>query len=150
MAPRQAIEDHLRSGEPLDRQASMVIRGAPLDAEGLLRNADATSRRYTRAGKPFVAISAEITIAGWSLASILAGPRLRTRRTYAAVRAGVVLDAGFELLATFSGRTTASCSPRTMWRPRSCSPRCSGRRRETSTSGGVIQHERVRRRDAPG
>ncbi|CAA9226916.1 MAG: hypothetical protein AVDCRST_MAG76-1012, partial [uncultured Acidimicrobiales bacterium] len=37
-------------------------------------------------------------------------------------------------------RTTASCSPRTMWRPRSCSPRCSGRRRETSTSGGVIQH----------
>ncbi len=102
MAPRQAIEDHFRAGERLDRQAFMVIRGAPLDAEGLLRNADATSRRYTRAGKPFVAISAEITGAGWSLASILAGPRLRTRRTYAAVRAGVVLDAGFELLATFS------------------------------------------------
>lgn len=102
MAPRQAIEDHLRTGERLDRQASMVIRGAPLDSDGLLRNADATSRRYTRAGEPLVAISAEITIAGWSLASILAGPRLRTRRSYASVRAGVVLDAGFELLATFS------------------------------------------------
>ena len=102
MAPRQAIEDHLRSGEPLDRQASMVIRGAPIDSEGLLRNAHATSRRYTRAGEPFVAISAEMTIAGWTLELILAGPRLRTRRTYASVRAGVVLDAGFELLATFS------------------------------------------------
>lgn len=43
-----------------------------------------------------------VTIDGWTLASILAGSRLRTRRTYASVRAGVVLDAGFELLATFA------------------------------------------------
>ena len=43
-----------------------------------------------------------MTIDGWSLESILAGPRLRTRRTYASVHAAVVLDAGFELLATFS------------------------------------------------
>jgi len=102
MAPRQAIEDHFRSGERLDRQAAMVIRGAPIDSDGLLRNAHATSRRYTRAGQPFVAISAEITLADWSLEAILVGPRLRTRRTYASVRAGVALDAGFELLATFA------------------------------------------------
>lgn len=47
-------------------------------------------------------MSVEVTIDGWSVASILAGPRLRMRRTYASVRAGVVLDAGFEMLATFA------------------------------------------------
>jgi len=90
-------------GSLSDRRAPRPagVHGAPIDSDGLLRNAHSTSRRYKRAGKPFVAISAEITLAGWSLESILAGPRVRTRRTYALVRAGLALDAGFELLATF-------------------------------------------------
>ncbi len=53
-------------------------------------------------GRPFVAVPVEVTSEGWTLASILGGPRLRNRRTYASVGAGVMLDAGFELLATFA------------------------------------------------
>ena len=96
------IEAHLRTGELLDADAQLVIRGWPLTVDGLLRNADATRHRYSFAGEPFVAISAEVTIAGWDVDSILAGPRLRTRRSYAVVVVGRVLDAGFDLLPTFS------------------------------------------------
>jgi len=115
MARRQRIEEFLRTGERLDRRADLVIRGAPLDPEGLLRNAEATGRRYTRAGESFLAISAEVTIDGWSLSSILAGPRLRTRRTFASVGAGIVLDAGFELLATFSAPHYSVVLPSCTW-----------------------------------
>lgn len=38
---------------------------------------------------------------GWDLDEILAGPRLRTRRRYAAALVGVLVEAGFELIATF-------------------------------------------------
>jgi hypothetical protein len=97
----EPIEAHLRSADELDRSAQLVIRGWPLTIEGLLPNADATRRRYTRSGVPFVAISAEVTVAGWTVDAILAGPRLRTRRSYAAARVDRILDAGFELLPTF-------------------------------------------------
>jgi hypothetical protein len=57
--------------------------------------------RYSRAGRPFVAVSAEVTVAGWDLDAILSGPRLRTRRSYAAVSVGRIVETGFGLLATF-------------------------------------------------
>jgi hypothetical protein len=98
----EPIEGHVREGEQLDAAAHLVIRGWPLTVDGLLRNADATRRRYSWAGEPFVAVSAEVTIAGWDVDSILSGSRLRTRRSYAAVPVGEVLDAGFGLLPTFS------------------------------------------------
>jgi hypothetical protein len=66
-----------------------------------LRNADATRRRYSRAGRPFVAVSAEVTVAGWNFDAIMSGPRLRTRRSYAAVSVGRIVETGFGLLATF-------------------------------------------------
>ena len=69
------IEEHLRHGEELDDV--LVVRGWPLRVEGLLRNADATRRRYSRAGEPFVAISAEAVMPGWPVDGILSGPRLR-------------------------------------------------------------------------
>lgn len=42
-----------------------------------------------------------MTIQGWDLDSILAGPRLRTRSRNVSAPVGVVQAAGFELLATF-------------------------------------------------
>lgn len=95
------IEDHIRSGEVLDPEAQLVIRGWPLTIDGLLTNAGSTRRRYSRAGRVFEAISAEVTIAGWDVDLILAGPRLRTRRSFAAAPVGSLTAAGFELLATF-------------------------------------------------
>ncbi|MBA2279759.1 MAG: hypothetical protein M3527_09590 [Actinomycetota bacterium] len=96
------IEAFVRVGEVLDHASHLVLRGWPLTVEGLLHNADATRRRYSAGGHPFVAVSAEATVDGWDVDSILAGPRLRTRRTYAAAPVGSLLDAGFELLATFA------------------------------------------------
>jgi hypothetical protein len=68
----------------------------------LLRNADATRRRYSFNGEPFVAISAEVAIGGWDVDAILAGPRLRTRRSHAAASVAAVVAGGFELMPTFS------------------------------------------------
>jgi hypothetical protein len=96
------IEDRLRAGEMLDPDAHLVMRGWPVDVAGILRNADLTRSRYSRAGEPFVAISAEVTIAGWDVDSILKGPRLRSRRTYAIAPVHDVLEAGFDLLPTFN------------------------------------------------
>lgn len=96
------IEGFVRVGELLDPSAHLVLRGWPLTVEGLLRNADATRRRYSAGGQPFVAVSAEATVGGWDVDAILAGPRLRTRRSYAATLVGSLIDASFELLATFA------------------------------------------------
>jgi hypothetical protein len=41
-------------------------------------------------------------VEGWTVDSILAGPRLRTRSRYASVSAGVLLEERFELLPTFA------------------------------------------------
>ena len=46
---------------------------------------------------PAVRRYAEVTIAGWEVDTILSGPRLRLRRTYAAAVVRSVTDAGFEL-----------------------------------------------------
>jgi hypothetical protein len=97
MSDLTPIEGHVRLAEVFDPDAHLVIRGWPLTVDGLLRNADATRRRYSRAGRPFVAVSAEVTVAGWDVDAILSGPRLRTRRSYA----GRVVEAGFDPLATF-------------------------------------------------
>lgn len=97
----QRVEDHLRSGEALDTASTIVIRGWPLTVEGLRRNAEATSQRYSFDGDPFIAVSAEATVAGWTKDAILSGSRLRTRRSYAQAMAGDILGAGFELLPTF-------------------------------------------------
>jgi hypothetical protein len=98
----EPIEEHLRAAEVLDPNAALVIRGWPLTVDGLLRNADATRRRYSLADEPLVAISAEVTTPGWDVESILSGSRLRTRRSYASTLAHEVTAAGFRLLPSFS------------------------------------------------
>jgi hypothetical protein len=98
----EPIEPHLRSAEVLDPNAALVIRGWPLTVEGLLSNGDATRRRYSLAGAPLVAISAEVTMPGWDVESILSGSRLRTRRSYASTLAHEVIGEGFRMLPSFS------------------------------------------------
>lgn len=102
MSDLEPVEPLLRAGERLDPHADLVVRGWPLTVEGLMRNADATRNRFARGALPFAAVSAEVTVEGWTVDSILAGPRLRTRSRYAAVSAGVLVDGGFELLPTFA------------------------------------------------
>lgn len=102
MSELEPIEPHLRIAEVLEPAAALVIRGWPLTVEGLLRNADATRRRYSLVGEPLVAISAEVTMPGWDVESILSGSRLRTRRSYASTLAYEVIEEGFRLLPTFS------------------------------------------------
>jgi hypothetical protein len=97
----EPIEKHLRPNERLDPAADLVVRGWPLTIDGILRNADATRSRFSRGGEPLIAVSVEVTIPGWDLDAILAGPRLRTRSRYASAPVGAVQNAGFELLATF-------------------------------------------------
>lgn len=97
----EPIELRLRQAEVLDG-ASIVVRGWPLTVEGLLRNADATRRRFERGRKPLVAVSAEVTGGDWDLDRILSGPRLRTRSRYAAAPALALVAAGFALLPTFA------------------------------------------------
>src|SRR5688572_21617789 len=79
----EPIEPHLRDAPAPDLDADLVVRGWPLTIEGLFSNADASRSRFTFAGVPLAAISAEVTAPGWTLDEILAGPRLRTRSRYA-------------------------------------------------------------------
>lgn len=67
-----------------------------------MHNSQASCSRFTFRGVPFTAISSEVTVDAWTIDSILAGSRLRTRRHYAAVTTGVLLGAGFELVPTFA------------------------------------------------
>ncbi|HEY9562433.1 MAG TPA: hypothetical protein VIR30_01570, partial [Nocardioides sp.] len=97
----EAIDAYLRR-EVIDGSADLVVRGWPLTIDGLLRNADATRSRYSWQGEPLVAISAEVTVAGWNLDAILSGPRLRTRSRYARVLVAELAASGFELLPTFA------------------------------------------------
>lgn len=79
-----------------------MIRGWPLTIDGLLSNADAARNRFSYRDRPLVAVSAEVSVPGWSVEAILSGPRLRTRSRYAQATVGTVVDAGFELLPSFA------------------------------------------------
>jgi hypothetical protein len=75
------IEAHLRD---VDLTAwTLVIRGRPLTAEGLLVAAGRTRSEFSWQNTPLAAISAEVTGTNRTADELLAGPRLRTRRTYA-------------------------------------------------------------------
>lgn len=93
------IEDHLRDEDP--GEWTLVIRGRPLTLEGILLAAGRTVSEFTWRGMPVAAVSAEVTGPDRSTDEILAGPRLRTRRTYASAPVSALRDAGFEVLPTF-------------------------------------------------
>lgn len=97
----EPIEPHLRSGEQLQPDADLVVRGWPLTAQGVLQNADDARSRFSWKGEPLLAVSGEATVGGRTLKELFAGPRLRTRRRYASALAQSLLDAGFLLLPSF-------------------------------------------------
>jgi hypothetical protein len=132
-----AIEAHLRTDEDVGR-GFLVIRGRPLTAEGLLAAAGRTLDEFSWNEAPLAAVSAEVTGPDRTVKDVLAGPRLRTRRTYASAP---VLD----LIA--GGSPAASCtSTWSVSRIRSSTscvtPTCCRRRaapRPTTSRWSVIQ-----------
>jgi hypothetical protein len=94
------IEDHLRDEDP--GEWILVIRGRPLTVDGLLLAASRTMSEFTWRGAPVAAVSAEVTGPSRSTDDVLAGPRLRTRRTYAAAPVSALIDGGFPVLPTFA------------------------------------------------
>lgn len=94
------IENHLRNGDP--SEWTLVIRGRPLTVEGLLLAAGRTPGEFTWQGTPVAAVSAEVTGPNRNIDEALAGPRLRTRRTYAAAPVTALINSGFPVLPTFA------------------------------------------------
>ncbi|MGQ0465358.1 MAG: hypothetical protein ACT4QG_08545 [Sporichthyaceae bacterium] len=98
----EPIEPFLRVEEALHARSNIVVRGWPLTVPGILRNADDARARFSYEHAELVAVSAEATVGDRTLDDLLAGPRLRTRRRYAAVVAERLLEAGFGLLPSFA------------------------------------------------
>lgn len=94
------FEDHLRDEDP--SEWTLVIRGRPLTVDGLLLAAGRTVSEFTWRNLPVAAVSAEVTGPTRTTDDVLAGPRLRTRRTYASVSVSALIDGGFPVLATFA------------------------------------------------
>jgi len=99
MNDRERIDEYLRDEVPPD-DAVVVVRGGPIAAEKLIEHARRQARAYTFRGEPMFSISVSLTVTGWDLASLLAGP-LSSRSTYALSTVGVVRAAGFDLLPTY-------------------------------------------------
>jgi hypothetical protein len=95
----EPIENHLRSEVPPD-DAVVVVRGGPVAPEKIVEHAHRQAREYTFGNAPMHSISVSLTVAGWDLAALLAGP-LSSRSTFAVSTAGAVRVAGFELLPTY-------------------------------------------------
>lgn len=95
------IEAHLR-GDEAPSEWVLVIRGRPLTVDALLTAAARTLAEFNWKGELFAAVSAEVTGPRRSTDDLLAGPRLRTRRTYAAAPVANVIAGGFPVLATFA------------------------------------------------
>jgi len=74
---------------------------APVTTEKFIEHAVRQAREFTFRGAPMYSISVNLTVAGWDLDALLAGP-LASRSTYARATVGVVRVAGFELLPTFA------------------------------------------------
>jgi hypothetical protein len=95
----EPIENYLRSEVPPD-DAVVVVRGGPVAPEKIVEHAHRQAREYTFGNAPMHSISVSLTVAGWDLAALLAGP-LSSRSTFAVSTAGAVRVAGFELLPTY-------------------------------------------------
>lgn len=96
-----AVENQLRADEDVGH-GLLVIRGRPLTVEGLLVAAGRTLGEFSWNGAPLAAISAEVTGSDRTVKDILAGRRLRTRRTYASARVLDLVARGFAVLPTFT------------------------------------------------
>ena len=102
------IDEYLRDEVPPD-EAVVVVRGGPIAAEKLIEHAQRQARAYTYRGEPMFSISVSLTVGGWDLASLLAGP-LSSRSTYALSTVGAVRAAGFVFCRPTRLRTTTGSS----------------------------------------
>ena len=99
MTDREPIETYLRV-EVIDDEMIVVVRGGPVTTEKFVEHAVRQARDFTFRGAPMYSISVNLTVDGWDLEALLAGP-LASRSTYATATVGDVRNAGFELLPTF-------------------------------------------------
>jgi hypothetical protein len=89
--------------EPLPREATILVRGGPDTAAKLTAHAERVRRAFVLDGRPVLGISvfaALDDIGPASLDGILLG-KLPTYRVVHLVTAGLLAEAGFELLPTF-------------------------------------------------
>jgi hypothetical protein len=100
MIDREPIETYLRV-EHIDDEAIVVLRGGPVTTEKFVEHALRQAREFTFRSAPMYSISVNLTVGGWDLDALLAGP-MASRSTYATPTAGAVRSAGFELLPTFA------------------------------------------------
>jgi hypothetical protein len=95
----EPIETYLRSEEPPD-DAVVVVRGGPVASEKIVEHAQRQAREYSFRNAPMYSISVSLTVPGWDLSALLAGP-LSSRSMFAVSTAGAVRAAGFALLPTY-------------------------------------------------
>ena len=100
MTSLEPIEPFLRADEPPD-EAVVVLRGGPIAIDKIVQHAVREAREYSYRGEPLYSVSVSLTIDGWSLDDLLAGP-LVSRSTYAVSTVGALRAARFVLLATYA------------------------------------------------
>jgi hypothetical protein len=89
--------------EPLPREATILVRGGPDTVAKLTAHAERVRRAFVLDGDPVLGVSvfaALDDIGPASLEGILSG-KLPTYRVVHLVKAGLLTEAGFELLPTF-------------------------------------------------
>lgn len=96
----EPIEPFVRLEPPPD-DAVVVVRGGPIAAEKIVEHALRQAREYSFGGRPMHSASVSLTVGGWSLDDLLAGP-LVSRSTVACSTAGRLRSAGYQLLATYA------------------------------------------------
>ena len=84
------------------REGVLVVRGRHGPVDGMLKAAGRTLDEFSWRGRPVAAVSAEVTGPDRGIEDVLGGPRLGTRRTYAAAPVADLVAGGFVVLATFA------------------------------------------------
>ena len=95
----EPIEGYLRDEEPRE-EAVVVVGGGPIAPAKVVEHAQRQAREYTYRNVPMYSISVSLTVPGWDLSALLAGP-LSSRSAFAVSTAGAVRAAGFALLPTY-------------------------------------------------
>lgn len=146
--PGEPVEPHVRSEVPPD-DAIVIVRGGPIAAEKIVEHALRQAREYSYEGRPMYSVSVSLTVDGWDLASLLAGP-LSSRTSFVASTVGPVRRAGFGLLPTYDAPHTTCCSGApSIVRPRRCWLCSAGPKRTRTSVVGGDHHERSDRSRHP-
>ena len=96
----EPIEPYLRTEVPPD-DAIVVVRGGPIAPDKIVEHARRQAREYTYRHAPMYSVSVSLTVGGWEVDALLAGP-LSSRSAFAVSTAGAVRAAGFALLPTYA------------------------------------------------